>query len=67
MMAVPTYDKFIEPVLRFLALHPVGVPAKEAHIAAADSLGVSEQIGMSYYQVALNSSTRIEPDGRTTV
>jgi len=42
-MAVPTYDKFIEPVLRFLALHPAGVPAKEAHIAAADSLGVSEQ------------------------
>jgi restriction system protein len=42
-MAAPTYDKFIEPVLRFLALHPAGVPAKEAHIAAADSLGVSEQ------------------------
>jgi restriction system protein len=42
-MAVPTYDKFIEPVLRFLALHSAGVPAKEAHIAAADSLGVSEQ------------------------
>jgi restriction system protein len=43
MMAVPTYDKFIEPVLRFLALHPAGVPAKEVHVAAADSLGVSEQ------------------------
>jgi restriction system protein len=42
-MAVPTYDKFIEPVLRFLALHPEGVPAKEAHIAAADALGVTEQ------------------------
>lgn len=42
-MAVPTYDKFIEPVLRFLALHPADVPAKEAHNAAADSLGVSEQ------------------------
>jgi len=42
-MAVPTYDKFIEPVLRFLALHPAGVPAKEAQVAAADSLGVSEQ------------------------
>ncbi|MEI7665008.1 MAG: restriction endonuclease [Synechococcaceae cyanobacterium ELA263] len=42
-MAVPTYDQFIEPVLRFLALHPAGVAAKEAHFAAADSLGVSEQ------------------------
>ena len=66
-MAVPTYDKFIEPVLRFLALHPAGVPAKEAHIAAADSLGVSEQDRDEYYQVAPNLSTRIEPDGRTTV
>ena len=43
MMAVPTYDRFIEPVLRFLALHPAGVPAKEAHVVAAHSLGVSEQ------------------------
>ena len=42
-MPVLTYDWFIEPVLRFLALHPAGVPAKEAHIAAADALGVSEQ------------------------
>jgi restriction system protein len=42
-MAVPTYDQFIEPVLRFLALHPTGVAAKEAHVAAADALGVSEQ------------------------
>ena len=41
-MAVPTYDKFIEPVLRFLVDHPDGVPAREAHEAAADSLGLSE-------------------------
>ena len=41
-MAVPTYDKFIEPVLRFLVDHPEGVPAREAHEAAADSLGLSE-------------------------
>jgi restriction endonuclease Mrr len=42
-MPVPTYDRFIEPVLRFLALHPAGVAAKDAHVAAADALGVSAQ------------------------
>jgi restriction system protein len=40
-MSVPTYDKFIEPVLRFLASHPDGAPAKDAHEAVADALGVS--------------------------
>jgi restriction system protein len=40
-MSVPTYDKFIEPILRFLASHPQGAPAKDAHEAAADVLGVS--------------------------
>ncbi len=28
-MAVPTYDKFIEPVLHFLAGKPDGVPARD--------------------------------------
>jgi len=42
-MPVPTYDWFIEPVLRFLALHPAGVAEKDAHVAAADALGVSAQ------------------------
>jgi restriction system protein len=41
-MPVPTYDKFIEPVLRYLALHPQGVPARQAHDAAADTLGLSD-------------------------
>lgn len=41
-MAVPTYDKFIEPVLRFLVAHPDGVFAKDAHDAAAAQLGLSE-------------------------
>lgn len=40
-MAVPTYDKFIEPVLRFLATRPEGAPAREAHEAAAHALGIS--------------------------
>lgn len=42
-MAVPTYDKFIEPLLRFLATRPGEVPAAEAHDAAATALGISEQ------------------------
>lgn len=41
-MAVPTYDKFIEPVLRCLAQRPDGAPAREIHDAAARILGVSE-------------------------
>lgn len=41
-MPIPTYDKFIEPVLRFLAKHPNGVLAKEAHLAAANALGLSD-------------------------
>lgn len=42
-MPVPTYDLFIEPVLRFLAAHPEGISAKQAYEAAADSLGVSDE------------------------
>jgi restriction system protein len=41
-MAVPTYDQFIEPLLRYLAAHPEGVIARDAHEAAADALGISE-------------------------
>lgn len=37
-MPVPTYDQFIEPILRFLATKPDGVPAKDAHEAAAHRL-----------------------------
>lgn len=42
-MPVPTYDKFIEPILRILAAHPGGFPAREVHEAAAQALGVSDQ------------------------
>jgi restriction system protein len=41
-MAVPTYDRFIEPILRFLATRPNGAPAREAHEAAAQALQISE-------------------------
>ena len=41
-MSVPTYDQFIEPILRFLAARPEGATASEAHEAAAMTLGLSE-------------------------
>jgi restriction system protein len=41
-MTVPTYDQFIEPVLRFLAKNPDGTPAKSAHDASATSLGLTD-------------------------
>ena len=42
-MAIPTYDQWIEPILRFLSQHPTGVPAPSAHDAAALALGVTEE------------------------
>lgn len=39
-MAVPTYDYFIEPILRYLAAHPEGVIARDGYEAAADALGL---------------------------
>ncbi len=41
MMPVPTYDRFIEPVLRYLAGKPQGALAREVHEAAANALGLS--------------------------
>ncbi|HGJ5856395.1 restriction endonuclease [Arsenophonus nasoniae] len=42
-MSVPTYDKFIEPVLRVLQKYPNGLPAKEVHEYAADFLGLNDE------------------------
>src|SRR6266487_7057647 len=39
-MAVPTYDQFIEPILRYLASHPDGAAARDVHVAAADALAL---------------------------
>ncbi len=41
-MAVPTYDKFIEPILRYLAGHPNGKLARDVHEAAAQALALSD-------------------------
>lgn len=41
-MSVPTYDQFIEPILRYLAATPEGATARDAHEAAGDALNLSE-------------------------
>ncbi|WP_236214099.1 restriction endonuclease [Metapseudomonas otitidis] len=41
-MSVPTYDQFIEPILRYLATKPEGATARDAHEAAADALYLTE-------------------------
>ena len=41
-MPVPTYDKFIEPILRYLASRPDGSAAKDVHDAAAAVVHVSD-------------------------
>lgn len=41
-MAVPTYDQFIDPVLRFLAGKPTGARARDAHDEAATALGLTD-------------------------
>lgn len=42
-MSVPTYDQFIEPVLRFLATRPEGVPTREVQEAAANALQLTSE------------------------
>ncbi len=40
-MTIPTYDKFIEPIIRYLAAHPEGTAAKNVHEATSDMLGIT--------------------------
>ena len=42
-MPVPTYDKFIEPVLRYLSEHPDGAKAADVHEAAAVAIALSDE------------------------
>lgn len=42
-MATPTYDQFIEPVLRFLATRHDGALAREVYEAAADAMRLTEE------------------------
>lgn len=42
-MAIPTYDAFIDPLLRVLARHPDGIRAQEAYEIVAEAIGLSEE------------------------
>lgn len=42
-MPVPTYDQFIEPILRYLAANPDGATARHVHEAAANTLKLTEE------------------------
>jgi restriction system protein len=42
-MAIPTYDRFIEPLLRFLASKPEGIAANAAYAHVAEALGLSAE------------------------
>ncbi|WP_349617580.1 restriction endonuclease [Azotobacter salinestris] len=42
-MSLPTYDQFIEPILRFLAANPEGAPTREVHEVAAKALQLTEE------------------------
>lgn len=48
-MSIPTYDKFIEPILRRLAAAPGDLMAREVHDAAADSLQLSPEARLLVY------------------
>ncbi len=41
-MPIPTYDKFIDPMLRYLAQHSEGAPASVVYEAMANALGIDE-------------------------
>jgi restriction system protein len=41
-MAIPTYDQFIEPLLRFLGGRPEGAKTSEVYAALADAVGLTD-------------------------
>lgn len=42
-MAIPTYDRFIEPILRFLSHHPDGAATGDVYEAAARACGLTAE------------------------
>lgn len=48
-MPIPPYRKFIEPVLRYLALHPQGARIRDVYDAVATALGLSDQEKLETY------------------
>ncbi|MBP8283324.1 MAG: restriction endonuclease [Chromatiaceae bacterium] len=42
-MAIASFDRFIEPLLRLLILHPGGIKASDAQRALADQFGITDE------------------------
>ena len=42
-ISIPSFDRFIEPLLRLLAAHADGISAPKAQAALADQLGVTAE------------------------
>lgn len=55
MSLLPTYDQFIEPILRYLTANRDGAPARVVHEAAAEALGLTTLDR----QVTLNSGQAV--------
>lgn len=65
-MAIPTYDKFIEPILRYLAKHPAGSAASTVHEASSAALGLVTKTSGYFYPAALSLYIRTVLDGLMT-
>jgi len=48
-MPIPSYVKFIEPILRYLALNPEGARIRDVYEAVATALGLTEQEKLETY------------------
>src|SRR5215470_13312396 len=55
-MSVPTYDQFIDPILRYLAQHPEGAGVRDVADATAKVLGLNDE-----------DRTQLLPSGRQPV
>ena len=67
-MAIPTYDQFIEPLLRFLGTRPDGAKTSEVYAALADAVGLTdEERDDRLPSRRASPATRTASDGRTIV
>ena len=67
-MPVPTYDHFIEPLLRYLAEHKDGALIADVYEALATANGAdSLMTAPSYFRAALKHFSRTASAGRTIV
>jgi len=64
-MCIPTYDKFIEPMLRYLAAHTEGSPASVVYEAVGNALGITENDKLTLLPSRTQPVYKNVPDGLT--